>query len=79
LLVENNIEPAAMIRLFERIFEENKKVEDFMKNLEMLSTHPLTDKGRGYIKELINKAGLIEHQGEENEPLFLSLLFKGKF
>lgn len=67
-----------MIRLFERVFEENKKV-DFMKNLEMLSTHPLTDKRGDYIKELINKAGLIEHQGEENEPLFLSLLFKGKF
>ena len=67
ILVENNIEPAAMMRLFERIFEENKNVEDFMKNLEMLSTHPLTDKRMDYIKEWITKEGLTEHQGEENE------------
>ena len=67
LLVENNIEPAAMIRLFERIFDENKKVEDFMKGLEMLSTHPLTDKRMDYIKEWIINTGLIEDHGEDNE------------
>jgi predicted Zn-dependent protease len=67
MLIERDIEPEAMLRLFERILEENKELEEFLKDLELLSTHPLTDNRMDYIKDYIESKGLIGYLGKKNE------------
>ncbi len=67
MLIENDIEPEAMLRLFERLLEENKEVEEILKDLELLSTHPLTDNRMDYIKDYIESKGLLGYLGKKNE------------
>lgn len=63
LMVDSEIDPAAMRLLFERLFDEHKELEGIMSHVELLSTHPLTTNRINYIETWLDSAQLNNYEG----------------
>lgn len=66
LLIKKEITPIAMRELFGRLLKESNEIEEALKHLEVLSTHPLTEKRMAYIEEYLAGKEMLDFHGEEN-------------
>ncbi len=76
MMLACKIDPKAMIGLFERLHEENKEVDEFMENLEVLNTHPLTQKRIQFIEDWVDiyvDDSFIEEENPRAEEIWREL------